>query len=179
MVAARDVFAYIADRKPDVDRLQLCKLAYYAQAWHSVWEGVPLFADRIEAWQHGPVPVAAYQNCRYGETVSAEPLPEAAREVVDAVLDFYGNQDGLALRALTHQEAPWREARGDLPEDARSNAEISVSSMRRFYTKKSIRGEAPPRLTATESKFSEERTLALADEEMERWRETLEWLADR
>lgn len=178
MVAAKDVFAYIADRKPDVDPMQLCKLAYYAQAWHSVWEGAPLFADRIEAWQHGPVPVNAYFDNRDGKVGSVQPLPETARDVVDAVLDFYGARTGPALRRLTHREAPWREARGDLPESARSNAEISVSSMRRYYTKMSIRGEAPRRPTA-EHKVSDERALALAGQEMARWRDTLEWLADR
>jgi uncharacterized phage-associated protein len=39
----------------EIDVFKLHKLLYYAQAWHLVWEGEPLFPEQIEAWAGGPV----------------------------------------------------------------------------------------------------------------------------
>ncbi|MGH2922383.1 MAG: Panacea domain-containing protein, partial [Gaiellaceae bacterium] len=38
-----------------MDTWKLQKLLYYCQVWHLVWEGKPLFSERIEAWSNGPV----------------------------------------------------------------------------------------------------------------------------
>jgi len=40
----------------------LQKLVYYTQAWHLAITGQPLFADRIEAWVHGPVVPSLYDK---------------------------------------------------------------------------------------------------------------------
>ena len=42
--------------KGSVTHKKLQKLCYYSQAWHcALYDGTPLFAERIEAWVHGPV----------------------------------------------------------------------------------------------------------------------------
>lgn len=38
-----------------ITNLKLQKLVYYAQGFSLALCGRPLFAERIEAWQHGPV----------------------------------------------------------------------------------------------------------------------------
>ena len=42
--------------------LKLQKLVYYAQAWHLALRDVPLFEEDFEAWVHGPVIPALYQE---------------------------------------------------------------------------------------------------------------------
>ena len=180
MTAVRDVAAYIEQRMPGIGELRLLKLAYYAQAWHAAWEGAPLFDDRIEAWIHGPVPVSLRRERQGTEPRPVpKPLDENARTVVDAVLDFYGHLSTGKLRSLSHQEAPWRDARGNLPAGAPSTAEITLSSMRRFYTQKSLRGEPVPQRRSRMVEAPTNRVLAIADQEIARWKPTLAWLAER
>ena len=38
-----------------ISNLKLQKLLYYAQGIHLALNGQPLYPERIEAWQHGPV----------------------------------------------------------------------------------------------------------------------------
>jgi uncharacterized phage-associated protein len=180
MTAARDVIAYIETRNlPDAAEMKLCKLAYYAQAWNIAWEGRPLFDDRIEAWKYGPVPAECWAERRYGPQPAPQPLTPAAREVVDSIVDFYGQMSGPQLAKLSHAEGPWKDARGDLPEDARSGEEITVASMRRFYTLEALSGGKVPRRPSRHVPMSTERVLALAESEAPRWQGTLARLADR
>lgn len=114
--------------------MKLQKLLYYAQAWHLVWEGQSLFAERLEARTQGPVSPHVFGTLRHeGGTLPAQPLPTAALSTLEAVLAAYGDRSGQWLSALTHREAPWRAARAGLPDDAPSKAEISVELMRRTY----------------------------------------------
>lgn len=179
---ANDVFAYIEQQLPGVEvggDMKLCKLAYYAQAWHLAWEGRPLFDERIEAWKHGPVPVATYSARRYGDAQPAKPLSAEQRSVVDAIIGHYGKMDPMRLAELTHKELPWREARGSLPEGAYSREEISKSSMRRYYVEVSMRGGEVPRRVSQHTPAPMDQVLALAEEELPRWAGTLARLAEK
>lgn len=50
-----DVAAYILKVYGATTELKLQKLVYYTQSWSLVWTGVPLFPEKIMAWQFGPV----------------------------------------------------------------------------------------------------------------------------
>lgn len=179
MTTARDVVAYIESRLPQATEMQLCKLAYYAQAWNIVWEGRPLFPDRIEAWKYGPVPVACWSERKYGTPQIPEPLDGEAKQVVSAIIDFYGRMSASELSRLSHQESPWKDARDGLPDDANCSNEITVASMRRYYTRQALtRGRLPQRVTQHRP-FPVEEALALADQQADRWQGTLARLADR
>ena len=54
-------------------------------------------------------------------------------ESVDVVLKDYGGIEPYNLHEMTHAEKPWQIARGDLPEDAKCNNEITVESMGEYY----------------------------------------------
>lgn len=99
--------------------------------------------------------------------------------MVVAVLSFYGQFSAAQLRALTHNEAPWVHARCGLPDDAKSDTEIPVAEMRRFYTRKSILGEKIPERPLVNEEPSLEETLRTTDQQIERWREALDKLAAR
>ena len=55
-----------------ISNLKLQKLLYYAQGFHLVIYGEPLFPETIEAWAHGPVVTSVYHQYKeYG----SEPIP--------------------------------------------------------------------------------------------------------
>ncbi|MBL8173922.1 MAG: DUF4065 domain-containing protein [Bryobacterales bacterium] len=41
--------------------MELQKLVYYSEAWSLVWEALPLFRARIEAWANGSVVPQLYR----------------------------------------------------------------------------------------------------------------------
>ena len=129
------------DAGDSITPLKLQKLLYYAQAWALVFLGRPLFADDFEAWAHGPVVEAVYQEYRrYGW--DSIPFPDSGAPVLDAetaehietILGVYGDSSAKHLEQLTHLEAPWRNARGSLAPAARSNSMISKNLMKEYYT---------------------------------------------
>lgn len=140
-VSIKDVAQYILEKKGTLTALQLQKLCYYAQAWSLVWDDEPLFGERIEAWASGPVAPVLYNIHRgfyqVSEIRSGDPskLNAEQRVTVDAVLREYGDRTAGELATLTHQEAPWQDARQEagLKPGERSTVEITLASMAEFY----------------------------------------------
>jgi uncharacterized phage-associated protein len=108
------------DAGDNITHLKLQKLLYYAQGFHlALFGGMPLFNDRIEAWEHGPVVPSLWDVYRgYGSS----PIPPAEgfdpsvalaaedRQLLDDVWNTYGQFSAWRLREMTHREPPWREA---------------------------------------------------------------------
>jgi uncharacterized phage-associated protein len=120
--------------------LKLQKILYYAQAWALVLLGRPLFDEDFQAWAHGPVVESVYNEYKQYRW-EAIPAPtqtpefdEDEENLLCEVWDSYGDFSAKHLEKLTHQEAPWKDARGALPVEARSNAIISKQSMLDFYS---------------------------------------------
>lgn len=177
MVTARDVAAYLEERLPGIDGLALYELLYYVQAWHIAWEGTALFPDRVEAWSYGPVTAQLWrERARDLPHPTPEPLPEAVRVEVDSIVAFYAYLPAYRLIQLTHSEAPWREARGDLPEYAKSEEEVTVASMRRFYTRKAMSGDEVPRRPIVDEPHDQDGLMAAVAREVPRWQQTLDRL---
>ena len=93
----------------------ILKLAYFAQARHLAEWDAPLFPNKIEAWELGPVVVdvfAAFEN--QGMKVSA-PLPGLPditngidAKLLERVWDEYGRRSASELSRLTHvRNGPW------------------------------------------------------------------------
>lgn len=123
--------------------MKLQKLCYYAQGY-LLAQGTQLFEEDFQAWQHGPVVPALYRRYKdygwrsIGEDIAfdvAEIDAHIAQEVSDIVA-AYGRYDGAALSTMTHREAPWLDARGDLPEDEGSTALIAKDALREYFTNK-------------------------------------------
>jgi uncharacterized phage-associated protein len=134
-----DVAAAILVRRGKMETWRLQKLVYYCQAWHLVWEGRPLFHDRIEAWANGPVVPALYRQHRGQYQVAswakgnADSLTDDNVSTIDAVLEAYGDKTGYWLSQLTHKEPPWRNARRGLGDGERGEAEITKEAMSEYY----------------------------------------------
>lgn len=60
-------------------------------------------------------------------------MTKTAAGIVELVCAAYGSMSGDQLSALTHEEAPWSEARAGMPAHHGSNKAISHSSMATFY----------------------------------------------
>jgi len=138
-VPTADVFSvarHIRQRLAQVDPRKLQKLVYYVQAWSLVWRQRPAFEERIEAWVEGPVSPDLWTDGiqRTRRVRDARELSSGDRAHVDRVLEAYGAMSTRELIALSHEERPWREARGDLPASARSNVEIQQGAMAAFYS---------------------------------------------
>jgi uncharacterized phage-associated protein len=139
MATVLDVAAYILHKKGQMTSWKLQKLVYYAQAWSLVWDERPMFRQRIEAWANGPVCPALYRQHQglflIRDIVGGDSgkLNEDARDTVNAVLDYYGDMHAQELSDLTHSEAPWKDARGDLPASAPSQREITHEAMAAYY----------------------------------------------
>ena len=139
MATARDVAAYILEKRGPMTAMKLQKLVYYAQAWSLVWDEKPLFHERIEAWAMGPVVPDLYQahvGAYYVSTIrGGNPSAFSAeeRETADAVLDFYGGKTSKWLSDLTHQEDPWKKARYGISDGDFCDWEITHAAMAEYY----------------------------------------------
>lgn len=123
---------------------KLQKLCYYAQAWYcALYDGTPLFDDRIEAWVHGPVIPALYAvyadkkwqpipRADFDETI----FPEEVTDILESVYNTYGGFTGDQLESITHKEDPWKTMRGNLKPWETGTAEIPCGMLREYYGKK-------------------------------------------
>jgi uncharacterized phage-associated protein len=142
MADVYDVAKYILEKQGSISTWKLQKLCYYAQAWALAWsDGKPLFEDDFQAWSNGPVCRKLYEahkgdymissdNFLYGDINN---LNEDELDTINTVLESYGDKSPSWLREQTHDEAPWKEARGNIPEYIRSTATISKDSMGVYY----------------------------------------------
>ncbi len=170
MAPIRDIAEYLlqlSSREAEptlITQMHLHKLLYYVQAWSLAMRGEPMFPAVIEAWTHGPVVRAAYPMFA---DYRNDPIPVPERQIelsaedrsfVESVWEGYKGYSASKLREMTHQERPWRLARGDLGPDDRSDSEISQQEMRQFfrsqYAGQAIPGLEPEALAAAEVEFS-------------------------
>jgi uncharacterized phage-associated protein len=127
------------ERGDVLTNLKLQKLLYYAQAWFLVAHNKPLFAEDFQAWVHGPVLPSQYQRFKENEwrpiqdeLTKPDLLSEVHSHLME-IVDIFGVETAVALERMTHNEQPWKSARGNIPSDEASTAIISKESMTSFY----------------------------------------------
>lgn len=132
--------------------MQVLKLTYIGNGFTLAINDEPLFHDRIEAWEYGPVIPNLYQIIKEhgfrpiprlystNEPVSSEAafrrMKEIGRsmgmnrDVLDQVLDGYGGYEGETLSSITHARgSPW-----DATYDKNDHhKEISAVVIKRYY----------------------------------------------
>lgn len=118
-----------------ISNLKLQKLLYYAQGLYLAWKGTPLYSERIEAWQHGPIIPNAYHAFKQyqgkpipiEEARTDEPIQDGEiKDFLNEVYDVFGQYSAWKLRNMTHEEDPYREAEAN-------GGTISQDSMRRYF----------------------------------------------
>lgn len=103
------------DAGDSLTNLKLQKLVYYAQGFHLALYDEPLFPERIEAWQHGPVVPDLYHALkqfgadpvRLDWEVDPDRYTPEVTGLMDEVYSVYGQFSAAQLRNITHQEPPW------------------------------------------------------------------------
>jgi uncharacterized phage-associated protein len=141
MATAQDVAAAVVERLGTMTAMKLEKIVYYCQCWHLARTDQTMFDEPIEAWRQGPVVPALYQRHRQQYTISSWPFGDAAAlsheesATVDWVTANYGGFSAIELSRMTHNELPWRVARGELPGNARSNARLPLDIMANYYAR--------------------------------------------
>lgn len=103
--------------------MKLIKLVYFAYAWNLAIFNKRLFAEKVEAWRHGPVIPSIYHEFkRFGNSAINEYAVKLELEtgsvsypiidnkdqnslrVVEAVWEKYKQKSGIELSEITHQE---------------------------------------------------------------------------
>jgi len=97
--------------------MSLLKLTYIAHGWHlEMRNGEPLFPNRIEAWQYGPVIPDVYRDFRHQginvtgptTTVPAVDFSPDDEELLKQIYDIYGSLAPFQLSDITHVNGgPW------------------------------------------------------------------------
>jgi len=95
--------------------MSLLKLTYIAHGWHLEMRKAPLFENRIEAWQYGPVIPDVYNDYRkQGVSISStDPrhnvkIDDATNALLEDIWKIYGNMTPFKLSDLTHESGgPW------------------------------------------------------------------------
>ncbi len=148
MLSCFDVARYFLSKVDEesgdgISNLKLQKLVYYAQGYYLALHGRPLFEERIEAWEHGPVVPELYRAYREHGSAPIPPpsggeLPREAfspveehdrtKALLDEVYDVFGQFSAWKLRDMTHEEQPWKTAYRE-----HANREISHGAMRAYY----------------------------------------------
>ena len=129
---------------------------FYAQAWHLAFFEERLIDDSFQAWVHGPVLPNSYREYRqFGwKPIIKEELdkafiddfctdvvePEQCELLNDVVEEYFG-LNAYQLEKLTHSEAPWILARGELAPDEPSENVITDESMIDYYQQFVVRGQ--------------------------------------
>ena len=136
---ADNIISLARDNRIEITNLKLQKLLYYAQAWYLVFHDKTLFSEDLEAWVHGPVVARVFGEFKQYRWASIDcagnpPEADAVRAHLSEVLRVYGGHTATQLERLTHQELPWREARGSLPPDEPSRNVISLKTMKDYYS---------------------------------------------
>lgn len=136
-----DVAKYILEKMGKLSTWKLQKLVYYSQAWALAWTEKPLFDEDFEAWSNGAVCPELYQchqgkysvtkdDIKYG---NSSKLNDDERETIDIVVRDYGEMLPYELREQIHNEAPFKNARGDTPDGQHSHTIIIKESMYDYY----------------------------------------------
>ncbi|WP_108462249.1 Panacea domain-containing protein [Devosia naphthalenivorans] len=133
---------FIARSNPEfgdlISNLKLQKLCYYAAGLIAAVredDRCPLFADGVEAWQHGPVVPSQYRRFAQHGADNIPPKDDFDfsqfdandLSVLDDVYNFYGQYSAWKLRNMTHEERPWLDAYHRL------NKTITTSELREFF----------------------------------------------
>ncbi len=117
-----------------ITNLKLQKILYFAQAYYLAKLGKPLFAEKLEAWNYGPVVPGVYRKFkRHGSNpIIAEKdkstLAEKDKEILKKVWDAFGGYSASRLVEIVHAHIPWKES------SASADKVISHKAIKDYYS---------------------------------------------
>ena len=143
MASVFDVAEYVLEKVGYVSTMKLQKLVFYSNALSLVQDNKPLFSEPFQAWVNGPVCPSLFQAHK-GDFIigphalkhpcSASRLGNSGRALIDKTIQVLGDYSGQELSDFTHAEKPWLDARSGCSESERSNAPITNTAVRSYYS---------------------------------------------
>ncbi len=139
------VIAYVFEKLEEVTPLMLQKLLYFIQGIYSALYGKPIFMEDCRAWIHGPVYPEVYElfrdfkynpidDARFALLEgTADALTEDEKKVIDLVVNTFGMYSGKVLERITHNEAPWKEARKGYGDSIPSSELLPKKCIMNYY----------------------------------------------
>lgn len=123
-----------------ITHLKLQKLMYYAQGFSMARNGMKIFDECFEAWDHGPVCRRLYDEYKGmsyyeipDEMVKGDPknILENCNvwNIIMEVWRVFGKMSGKQLEMLTHRELPWISAM-----KKGRNTQFSDQEMQSFFS---------------------------------------------
>ena len=140
------VIARVFEKLEEVTPLMLQKLLYFTQGVHCALKRRPMFTEDCEAWVHGPVYPEVYNSFkdfkynpiddeRFALLSGHEnALTDDEKQLIDMIVNTFGIYGGKTLEKITHNEAPWIEARKGYGDSVSSNEVVSKKNIMRYYT---------------------------------------------
>lgn len=136
-----DAIEYILSECEDITPLALQKALYYIQGFYYAFYNSFLFKEDCEAWVHGPVfkeIYFRYRDYRFDPIIIKKlplnlSLSAFEKAIYDSVINNLCCYSGNILEQFTHNEAPWLNARGDLPLTTPCNYVITKDSIRDYF----------------------------------------------
>ena len=140
------VIAYVFERLEEVTPLMLQKLLYFIQGIYSALYGRPIFTEDCRAWVHGPVYPEVYdlfRDFKYNPIddarfallkVTEEALTDDEKRVIDIVVNTFGMYGGKVLERITHNEAPWMDARKGYGDGIPSSELLPKERLMEYFT---------------------------------------------
>lgn len=119
---ANAILAEAKKRGKSLTLMQLIKLVYLSHGWSWALLGRPMVKSSVQAWQYGPVypevysafkeygsnPIAGPARARLTGVVYSEVFDQDDMDVIDAVLDGYGDLHAFQLSNMMHRPGtPW------------------------------------------------------------------------
>lgn len=117
---------FLCGQLGDISPMKIQKLVYYAHAWSLALFGEALISDRIEAWEHGPVVPALYDEFKefgrknidrlaseIGEdwAVESPRVPKSDKRthaLIKRIKEVFGKYSAVQLSNMTHApDEPW------------------------------------------------------------------------
>ncbi len=137
---AEYILSFANEAEEPITNLKLQKLVYYAQGYYLAIHNDLLFEDEIQAWVHGPVIPSVYRHYKkfewrpIDEDVERPTITPVLAEHLELIIETFLPIDAYKLERMTHNEAPWINARGDLPPDAICQTAINPADMKEYFT---------------------------------------------
>lgn len=133
--------------KEAMTQKKIQKLVYYAYSWYIVnnndnAENINkvLFTEKPQAWVHGPVFPSLYEEYKQYKRNNVPKVNESIleksklSEFLDQIWNVFGKFDGDELEFMTHNEAPWINARNGISAIEPSITEISLKDIYNYYS---------------------------------------------
>lgn len=125
-----------------VTHLKIQKLLYYSEAWSQLLLSRDVFQEDMEAWAHGPVVRAVYNEFSGNGWDPLAPskelidFDEDTLDILSQVLETYGESSAKTLEHMTHKDRPWIDARNGLAPEARCNTVMPKEDIKIYFNEK-------------------------------------------